>query len=53
MKDKKKIIIDVNQKMCDELNRVQDEVFKDLSEETKKMIGVKKYKPRKLEALFG
>jgi hypothetical protein len=54
MVTKKKVIeIEVTQKMCDELNELQEKLFGNLNEETKNLLGIKKFEPCKLKALFG
>ena len=54
VKTKKKVIeIEVTQKMCDEMNELQEKLFGHLNKETKEILGIKKFKPCKLKALFG
>ena len=46
----KEIEIEITQKMCDEINDLQDELF---PKETQELLGIKKHKPCKLKALLG
>lgn len=49
----KEIEIEITQKQCDELNELHEEIFGGLPEETKKLLGIKEFKPHKFKALFG
>ena len=46
----KKIKIIITQQMCDELNAIQDKCF---TKEQQELLGCKRFKPHKVEALYG
>ncbi len=43
----------VTQKMCDEMNQMQEKIFGKVSPELKKALGFKHHKPHKVKYLFG
>ena len=53
-KVQKKIIeIEITQEACDELNKLQEELFGHYPKEIQDLLGVKKHIPCKLRALYG
>ena len=50
MANKKRIKVIITKQMCDELNAVQDKCF---TKEQQEFLGIKRFKPHFVEALYG
>ena len=50
---KKIIEFNVTQEACDEMNALQEELFGDLPQDTKDILGIHPFVPHKLKCLFG
>jgi len=50
---KKVMELEITQEDCDEMNKLNNKLFGDLDDETKKAMGVIESKPHKIEFLFG
>ena len=50
VKKMKKVELEFTQRMADDLNKIQDEIF---TKEDQKILGIERYKPKKLKALVG